>query len=44
MPFWRRRRHWSTKTNRVAFYIPEEMGGLDGMAIDSEDMLWVAPV
>ena len=32
------------ESRRVAFYIPEEMGGPDGMAIDSEDTLWVAPV
>jgi len=26
----------------VAFSVPEEFGGADGMCIDSEDMLWIA--
>ena len=30
------------KNERVAIHVPREMGGPDGMTIDSEGMLWVA--
>lgn len=30
------------KNKRVAFPIPRDYGGPDGMSIDSEDMLWIA--
>ncbi|NHF58934.1 SMP-30/gluconolactonase/LRE family protein [Flavobacteriaceae bacterium TP-CH-4] len=30
------------KNKRVAFSVPEHLGGADGMTIDAEDMLWIA--
>ena len=30
------------KNRKTAFNIPKELGGADGMCIDSEDMLWIA--